>query len=89
MEEITADVSLMETMEIETDTHGVRGESAYDVAVRNGFTGTEEEWLASLKGEPGEPGPRGATGYIDIAGNGMAITVENGIIHFVETEAET
>lgn len=28
------------------------GESAYDIAVANGFDGTEEEWLASLKGDP-------------------------------------
>lgn len=26
-----------------------RGESAYEVAVRNGYEGTEEEWLNSLK----------------------------------------
>ena len=25
--------------------------SAYAIAVKHGFTGTEEEWLASLKGE--------------------------------------
>jgi hypothetical protein len=29
------------------------GESAYAIAVRNGYSGTEQEWLASLKGEPG------------------------------------
>ena len=28
---------------------GPEGKSAYEVAVENGFTGTEEEWLASLK----------------------------------------
>lgn len=28
------------------------GSSAYDVAVENGFVGTEEEWLASLEGDP-------------------------------------
>lgn len=28
----------------------VTGMSAYDIAVKNGFTGTEKEWLASLKG---------------------------------------
>lgn len=28
----------------------IQGESAYDVAVNNGFEGTEEEWLDSLKG---------------------------------------
>lgn len=33
-----------------------RGPSAYEVAVKNGFEGTEEEWLASLKGEPGADG---------------------------------
>lgn len=27
-----------------------QGESAYEVAVRNGFVGTEKEWLESLKG---------------------------------------
>lgn len=36
--------------------------SAYGIAVKNGFEGTEEEWLESLKGTPGEPGPQGATG---------------------------
>lgn len=35
---------------------------AYGVAVRNGFEGTEEEWLASLKGEQGEKGADGADG---------------------------
>ena len=28
--------------------------SAYDIAVENGFVGTEEEWLESLKGEDGK-----------------------------------
>lgn len=30
---------------------GDKGDSAYEVAVKNGFKGTEEEWLASLKGK--------------------------------------
>lgn len=30
---------------------GDRGKSAYEVAVDNGFVGTEVEWLASLKGK--------------------------------------
>lgn len=29
------------------------GMSAYDIAVAHGFEGTEEEWLRSLKGDPG------------------------------------
>ena len=40
-----------------TDVDGqqvqARGLSAYEVAVLNGFSGTELEWLNSLKGEPG------------------------------------
>ena len=41
---------------------GATGLSAYDVAVAVGFTGTEEEWLASLKGAKGDPGETGASG---------------------------
>ncbi len=32
----------------------VKPKTAYDIAVDNGFTGTEEEWVKSIKGEPGE-----------------------------------
>ena len=31
--------------------NGIRGASAYEVALRNGFRGTEQEWLESLKSE--------------------------------------
>jgi len=41
---------------------GPEGKSAYQVAVANGFTGTEEEWLQSLKGEQGPQGPQGPAG---------------------------
>ena len=34
----------------------IRGHSAYKVAVDNGFSGTEEEWIANLKGEKGDTG---------------------------------
>jgi hypothetical protein len=34
----------------------VVGDSAYEVAVANGFVGTEAEWLASLKGTDGTDG---------------------------------
>lgn len=36
---------------------GPRGRSAYETAVQNGFDGTEEEWLESLKSDV--PGPKG------------------------------
>ena len=38
------------------------GKSAYEVAVENGYTGTEEEWLASLKGADGTNGKKGKDG---------------------------
>lgn len=44
---------------------GDPGKSAYQVAVDNGFVGTEEEWLASLvgpQGPQGIQGPQGNTG---------------------------
>ncbi len=34
----------------------VHGYSAYDLAVKYGYKGTEEEWLQSLKGPKGDPG---------------------------------
>lgn len=40
----------------------IQGDSAYEIAVKNGFEGTEEEWLASLKGERGEQGIQGEKG---------------------------
>ena len=40
-----------------------RGKSAYEVAVENGFSGTEKEWLASLNGENGK------TPYVGENGN--------------------
>ena len=41
---------------------GPPGMSAYEVALSNGFAGTEEEWLASLHGERGKAGPAGPAG---------------------------
>ncbi len=45
-----------------TGPAGSNGASAYQVAVANGFPGTEAQWLASLTGPAGGPGPAGATG---------------------------
>ena len=54
---------------------GKSGKSSYEIAVDNGFVGTENDWLLSLKGEAFTyedftdeqlaelTGPRGATGY--------------------------
>lgn len=42
---------------------GAKGDSAYEVAVVNGFVGTEAEWLLSLKGAKGDDGLNGLSSY--------------------------
>ena len=77
---------------------GEDGKSAYEIAVENGFVGTEEEWLESLIGPPGPQGPQGIQGIQGEPGlpgadgadgaDGLSayeIAVNNG---FVGTEAE-
>lgn len=39
--------------------HGRDGESAYEIAVKNGFEGSEDAWLDSLVGRPGKDGDKG------------------------------
>ena len=41
---------------------GKDGQSAYQIAVNNGFSGSETEWLASLKGHDGHDGTQGPAG---------------------------
>ena len=49
-------------------TNGTNGSSAYQIAVANGFVGTEAQWLASLKGEQGLQGLPGNNGTQGPAG---------------------
>lgn len=50
---------------------GPAGKSAYQIAVDNGFVGTQVEWLASLKGEKGDPGEDSVPGstYRNVSAN--------------------
>ena len=57
-----------------------RGRSAYEVAVKKGFVGTIDEWLASLKGEKGDKGDRGEVGPI-----GRTSTVKIGKVRLGKT----
>lgn len=57
---------------------GADGLSAYEVALANGFQGSEQAWLASLKGEPGVQGPAGTDGVDGTAGTGAGPTVRAG-----------
>ena len=43
-------------------TNGENGKSAYEIAKDNGFVGSEDDWLDSLKGEKGDNGSNGANG---------------------------
>ena len=46
----------------DTGTAGKDGRSAYQIAIDNGFIGSESEWLASLKGAKGDRGEKGDQG---------------------------
>ena len=47
--------------------------SAYAIAVKHGYSGSEENWLASLVGPQGEQGPQGEPGV----SGGMLFPVMN------------
>ena len=49
----------------ETGTAGQDGLSAYDQAVIDGFVGSSQDFIASLKGEKGDTGGGGGTGSFD------------------------
>ena len=44
------------------------GQSAYALAVKLGYTGSEADWIASLKGATGAQGPQGPTGATGATG---------------------
>ena len=61
------------------------GKSAYEVAAKNGFEGSEAEWLASLKGEQGEKGEKGEKG--DVGGIDSQFIAAYGVTTNAEIEA--
>lgn len=71
-----------------TGVTGPQGLSAYEVAVANGFTGTEAEWLVAnqgftgatgVMGPTGPTGPSGATAYEQALANGFSGPIEDWI----------
>lgn len=56
-----------------SDIQGKDGKSAYEIAVEHGYSGSEEEWIASLAGVPGE------TPYIGTNGNWFIGAVDTGV----------
>ena len=65
---------------------GPQGESAYELAVRNGFIGTLEQWLNSLVGEPG-PAGRGIQSITRTNGNGAPGTIDTYTITYTNDTA--
>ena len=51
-----------------TGESGADGKSAYQIALDNGFVGSQSEWLASLKGDKGDKGEKGTDGKTPIKG---------------------
>lgn len=55
---------------IEQSVENIAGKSAYEIAVDNGFIGTEQDWLKSLQGE---------TPYIGENGNWFVGSLDTGV----------
>lgn len=67
----------------------LQGYSAYEVAVINGFSGTEEEWLASLNGDKGDPGVVDENGLVlkdQTTGEKYTLYVSDGKLTMAERE---
>ena len=57
---------------------GADGKSAYEIAVENGFEGTEAEWLESLRGQDGQNGADGQNGQDGFSPIVSVSEIENG-----------
>jgi hypothetical protein len=57
-------------------TNGTDGGSAYEIAVKNGFEGTETAWLESLKGSNGTNGADGKSAYQFAVEQGFEGTID-------------
>ena len=79
-------IALLKKYVIETITNaedlGI-GKSAYDIALENGFSGTEQEWLESLKGETPQIGENG---HWIIAGVDTGLTAVPDLDSFYDKE---
>lgn len=84
------------------DMNDYRGLSAYEIAVKHGFVGSEEEWLKSLQGPPGKSADaltvnkkRPVDGNISVNGSdinvraGVSKTVAEAIEEIANTQQET
>lgn len=71
----TQDINLLNGADGINGTNGNDGKSAYQIAVDNGFEGTEQEWIESLKGQNGS--------------NGASPTIDPETKHWIIGEVDT
>lgn len=57
----------------------IYGKSAYEIAVQNGFVGTEAEWLESLQGEDGYTPQKGVDYYTEADKDELVTRVLNSL----------
>lgn len=70
----------------ETGDTGAKGKSAYEVAVDNGYVGTEEQWLASLIGAKGDTGATGPAGVgVPTGGTAGQVLAKNSATNYDTT----
>lgn len=75
---------------VQVGAKGEDGKSAYQIALDEGFEGTEAEWLASLKGKDGKDGINGTDGKPGKDGtNGVdGKTPVKGVDYFTQAEIQ-
>lgn len=74
----------MEVDDIEKVNVGLPGKSAYEIAKEAGFSGTKEEWLASLKGESDDKKSMDREFFRMLPKGGTAIRTEGTDINSIE-----
>ncbi len=67
---------------------GDPGPSAYEVAVENGFVGTESDWLLSLIGADGDPGADGDSAYQVAVNNGFVGTEDDWLLSLIGADGD-
>lgn len=70
---VTLTDSSTSTFQVRNGSAGSPGKSAYQSAVDTGYIGSESEWVESLQGEPGRPGPQGSPGIPGESAYEMAV----------------
>lgn len=70
--------------------NGQDGKSAYQIALDNGFVGTEQQWLASLKGQDGANGTNGTNGQDGADGqDGITPHIDSTTKHWMIGDTDT